>query len=473
SQAVVLARAASNSDQQLVAYVVPKGESDSSEWRGFLQERLPEYMVPSVFVSLPALPLTTNGKVDRRALPDPETVQAVEIEIARTPTEELLCGIWSEVLGRAETGVTENFFELGGHSLLATQVLSRIQAVFQIELPLRTLFEAPTVRELSARVDMALQAGTSSNAPALRRANRDEPLPLSFAQQRLWFLAQLEPDNPFYNSPLAVRLKGELQLEALDQTLRELLRRHEVLRTSFVMEQGKPRQVVGPVEVPLSVIDLGHESEPEVTMREIAAREAAQPFDLSQSPLLRVKLVRLGPDDQVLLFTMHHIVSDGWSMGVLIREVSELYSAYATGREPELEELPIQYADYASWQREWLQGPVLDEQVQYWRNQLTGAPPVLELQTGKSRPAVQTYRGAHEQFAINTEVITALREVSRREGVTLFMLLLAAFQLLLMRYSGSQDIVVGTDVAGRRHKEVEGLIGFFINELVLRTDLSG
>ena len=396
SQAVVLARATANGEQQLVAYVVPQGESDSSEWRAFLQERLPEYMVPSVFVSLPALPLTTNGKVDRRALPEPETVQSSEVEIARTPTEELLCGIWSEVLSRAETGVTENFFELGGHSLLATQVLSRIQVVFQIELPLRTLFEAPTVRELAARVDAALQAGTSSGVPPLKRVSRDEVLPLSFAQQRLWFLAQLEPENAFYNSPLAVRLKGELVLPALEQTLQELLRRHEVLRTSFVAEQGKPRQVVGPVNVPLTVIELNDvaESEQEAAVREIAAREAAQPFDLSQSPLLRVKFVRLSPDDQVLLFTMHHIVSDGWSMGVLIREVSELYSAYASEREPQLEELPIQYADYASWQREWLQGEVLDEQVQYWRNQLAGAPPVLELQTGKSRPAVQTYRGA-------------------------------------------------------------------------------
>ena len=260
SQAVVLARAAATGEQQLVAYVVPQGESDSNEWRAFLQQRLPEYMVPSVFVSLPALPLTTSGKVDRRALPEPETVQA-KVEIARTPTEELLCGIWSEVLSRAEIGVTENFFELGGHSLLATQVLSRIQAVFQIELPLRTLFEAPTVRELAARVDSALQTGTMSGVPALKRVNRDEALPLSFAQQRLWFLAQLEPENAFYNSPLAVRLKGELNLGALEQTFEELLERHEVLRTSFVTEQGKPRQVIGAIEVPLTVIELGELAE--------------------------------------------------------------------------------------------------------------------------------------------------------------------------------------------------------------------
>jgi hypothetical protein len=293
--------------------------------------------------------------------------------------------------------------------------------------------------------------------------------PTSFAQQRLWFLAQLEPENAFYNSPLVVRLKGELNLIALEQTLLELMRRHEVLRTSFVTEQGKPRQMVLPVEtLPLEVVELCEEE-----VQEFAAREAARPFDLSRGPLLRVKLGRLSSDEHVLLLTMHHIVSDGWSMGVLIREVSELYNAYASGREPQLEELPIQYADYASWQREWLQGEVLKEQVQYWREQLAGAPQVLELPADRVRPAVQSYRGGHERFVIDADVSERLRELSRREGVTMFMLLLAAFDVLLMRYSSSEDIVVGTDVAGRRHKELEGLIGFFVNQLVLRTDLSG
>ncbi|HEU5131844.1 MAG TPA: amino acid adenylation domain-containing protein, partial [Pyrinomonadaceae bacterium] len=475
SQAVVVARAAANGEQRLVAYVVPQGESDSREWRAFLQERLPDYMVPAVFVSLESLPLSTNGKVDKKALPEPETAKsASEVETARTPTEELLCGIWSEVLSLAETGVNENFFELGGHSLLATQVLSRIRAVFQIELPLRTLFEAPTLRELAEHVEVALNTGTSSNVPPLKRVSRDESLPLSFAQQRLWFLTQLEPESAFYNSPLAVRLKGELQLPALEQTLRELLQRHEVLRTSFVTDEGKPRQVIGPVEIPLTVTDLTEiaESEREAAVREIAAGEAAQPFDLSRGPMLRVKVVRLSAQEHVLLLTMHHIVSDGWSMGILIREMSELYSAFASGQQPELEELPIQYADYASWQREWLQGEVLDEQVQYWRTQLSGAPQ-LELPTDRVRPAIQSYRGGYERFVLSEEVSAALRNLSRREGVTMFMLLLTAFQVLLMRYSGQEDIVVGTDVAGRRHREVEGLIGFFVNQLVLRTDLSG
>ena len=311
--------------------------------------------------------------------------------------------------------------------------------------------------------------------PPLKHVSRDEALPLSFAQQRLWFLAQLEPENAFYNSPLAVRLKGELKVTALKQTLGELMKRHEVLRTSFVVEQGKPRQVIGVVEAPLTIIELDdlEESEREAAVRELAVREASQPFDLSQSPLLRVKLVRLSEQEHMLLLTMHHIVSDGWSMGVLIREVSELYSAYASGREPQLEELPIQYADYASWQREWLQGEVLEEQVQYWREQLTGAPQVLELPTDRVRPTVQSYRGAQEQIALSEEVSAALKDLSRREGVTIFMLLLAAFQVLLMRYSGQEDVVVGTPIAGRRHKEVEGLIGCFINQLVLRTDLSG
>jgi hypothetical protein len=335
------------------------------------------------------------------------------------------------------------------------------------------LFEAPTVRELAARVDAALQTGTANGVAPLQRVSRDEALPLSFAQQRLWFLAQLEPESAFYNSSLAVRLKGALRLPALEQALAELLRRHEVLRTSFVTEQGKPRQVIDLVALPLEVVDLSKESEPEVAVREIAAREAAQAFDLSHGPLLRVKVLRLSEQEHVLLLTMHHIVSDGWSMSVLIREVSELYSAFVNEREPELAELAIQYADYASWQREWLQGEVLDEQVRYWRRQLADAQQVLELPADKVRPPVQSYRGGHEQFVLSEEVTVALRELSRREGVTMFMLLLAAFQLLLMRYCGSGDIVIGTDVAGRRHKEVEGLIGFFVNQLVLRTDLSG
>ena len=460
-----------------MAYVVSQNGTGSSEWREYLQQRLPEYMVPSVFVSLPELPLTTNGKVNRRALPEPETVQgASEVETARTPTEELLCGIWSEVLSRAEIGVTENFFELGGHSLLATQVLSRIQAVFHIELPLRTLFEAPTVRELAARVEATLQTGTLSGIPSLKRVSRHEALPLSFAQQRLWFLAELEPESAFYNSPLAVRLKGELQLAALERTLNALLQRHEVLRTSFVTEQGKPRQVIN--QMPhqhLEVVELSDlgESEREAGVRELAAREAAQPFDLSRGPLLRLKVARLSEQEHVLFLTMHHIVSDGWSMGVLIKEVSELYSAYAAGREPDLKELPIQYADYATWQREWLQGEVLDEQVQYWRKQLAGAPEVLELPTDRARPKSQAFRGAHERSVLSEEVSDALKDLSRREGVTMFMFLLAAFQVLLMRYSKQEDIVVGTPVAARRHKEVEDLIGFFVNTLVLRTKLSG
>ncbi|HEU5132300.1 MAG TPA: FkbM family methyltransferase, partial [Pyrinomonadaceae bacterium] len=342
----------------------------ASELRRHAGQKLPEYMVPVDYVLLESLPLTANGKVDRRALPEPEAVQAGnEVEKASTPTEELLCGIWSEVLGRAESGVTENFFESGGHSLLATQLISRVREIFAVELPLRTLFEAPTVRELATRVDHALQSGTLSEVPPLKHVSREEALPLSFAQQRLWFLAQLEPENAFYNSPLAVRLKGELKVKALEQTLAGLIKRHEVLRTSFVVEQGKPRQVIGPVEAPLTIIELDdlEESEREAAVRELAVREAAQPFDLSRGPLLRVKLVRMSEQEHVLLLTMHHIVSDGWSMGVLIREVSELYSAFASGQEPKLEELPIQYADYASWQREWLQGEVLEEQVQYWR----------------------------------------------------------------------------------------------------------
>ncbi|HEU5133283.1 MAG TPA: condensation domain-containing protein, partial [Pyrinomonadaceae bacterium] len=430
-------------------------------------------MVPAAFIFLEQFPLTTSGKVNRRALPAPDaSLLATEKTYVkpRTATEVIVSGIWSKVLGVERVGVEDNFFELGGHSLLATQVVSWIEEAFARALPLRTLFEAPTVRELAAHIDRGLLG--ESTAPALVRVDREQELPVSFAQQRLWFLAQLEPASSFYNLPWALRLHGALDIVALEQTLDELVRRHEVLRTSFVSEHGLPRQVISATAtVSLDLVDLSAVAESAV--QDLVAREAAQPFDLSRGPLLGVKLIRLSEQEHVLLLTMHHIVSDGWSMGVLIREVSELYSAYTNGREPQLPELPVQYADYAAWQREWLQGEVLEEELRYWREQLAGAPQVLELPTDRVRPAVQSYRGGHEEFAFSKELSDGLKELSRREGVTMFMLLLAAFQVLLSRYSGSEDIVVGTPIAGRRHKEVEGLIGFFVNSLVLRTDVSG
>jgi amino acid adenylation domain-containing protein len=481
-EAVVVAREETSGDRRLVAYLVPASTSarpTAAVLRTHLRERLPDYMVPSAFVLLDALPLTPNGKVDRRALPAPDAPAGTPDSgyvMPRTPTEEVLCGIWTEVLGTPRVGIDDDFFELGGHSLLATQVVSRVREALQVEVPLRALFEASRPRQLAARVDALLRGGTAAVAPPLVKVMNGGDAPLSFAQQRLWFLDQLEPGSPAYNIPAAVRLTGALNVAALERTLDELVRRHEVLRTVFISEAGQPRQLVREhTAQALEVTDLSHlpQVEREVEARLRASEEAQRPFDLGRGPLLRTSLLKLGAEEHVLLLTMHHIVSDGWSAGVLVREMGALYAAYAQGGESPLEELAIQYGDYARWQREWLQGEVLEEQLGYWREQLAGAPPVLELPTDRPRPAVQTFRGAHENFKLPGELVEALRALGRREGATLFMTLLAAFQSLMHRYSGQPDMVVGTDVANRNSTEVEKLIGFFVNQVVLRTNVDG
>src|SRR6185369_9818538 len=318
------------------------------------------------------------------------------------------------------------------------------------------------------------RGGVKVTAPPLLPASREQELPLSYAQQRLWFLDQLAPGSLAYNIPLAVRLKGRLEVEALQRTLDEVVRRHEVLRTTFVEVNGAPVQVVAPAgQLPMPVLDL---SELEEAEREVEARQAAeaqQPFDLSVGPLLRVLLLRLSGEDHVVLFTMHHIITDGWSTGILVREVAALYEAYIEGRESPLPELEIQYADYAVWQREWLQGEVLAQQLAYWRQQLGEDLPVLQLPTDKPRPPVQSHRGQGVSFTLPAELTAELKKLSNAEGVTLYMTLLAAYKILLWRYSGQSDVVVGTPIAGRNHLAAEGLIGLFVNTLVLRTSLSG
>ncbi|MDQ1611164.1 MAG: hypothetical protein QOG00_1095, partial [Pyrinomonadaceae bacterium] len=394
-----------------------------------------------------------------------------------------VCNVWAEVLGRDRVGVDEDFFALGGHSLLATQVVSRVRAVFGVEVPLRVLFETPTVEALAAEVERLREvesgAGNGSvSAPPLVRRERGESgeldgqgghPPLSFAQQRLWFIDQLEPGNPAYNSPRVVRLEGQLDYAALVAALTEIVRRHEVLRTSFPSVDGAPVQLVhAPQELSVPVVDVEHLAEgKEQAAREVVEREAARSFDLSAGPVVRALLVRLNEREHVLVVVLHHIVSDGWSAGVLVREFGLLYEAFRQGQPSPLAELPVQYADYAVWQRAWLQGEVLERQLAYWREQLRDLE-VLELPTDYARQTTGTSRGAVVRFELNSEVTAQLREVSRREGVTLFMLLTAAFQLLLSRYSGQRDVAVGTAIANRNRLETEPLVGFFINQLVLR-----
>jgi amino acid adenylation domain-containing protein len=480
-EAVVLAREDVPGEKQLVAYVVldPGSRPTTSELRSFLQQKLPDYMLPSAFVRLEALPINPNGKVDRRALPAPERMRselASEYLAPRTPIEEVLAGIWAEVLKVERVSIYDSFFELGGHSLLATQVISRAREAFQTEIPLRYLFEAPTVAGLAERIEAAMKARRGLQEPPIRPVSRNQAMPVSFAQQRLWFIDQLEPGNPSYNMPSAVRLTGMLNVAALEASLNEIVRRHESLRTTFATVDGQAVQLIAPeLSLSLPVVDLTQysESEREAQVRKLMAEEAQQPFDLAQGPLVRARLLRLGPTDHIALFTMHHIISDEWSLGVLMRELAALYTAFCNKEPSPLPELPIQYADFAHWQRHWLQGEVLEAQLAYWRQQLGGNVRPLKLPYDYPRPAVQTYRGALHSFTLSAQVSSGLKALSRQEGVTMFMTLLAALQTLLHRYTEQDEIVVGTDVANRNRLETEALIGFFVNHLVLRAELSG
>ena len=487
-ETVVLVRVARPGDKQLVAYIVPNSEQapTSSELRNYLKGQMPEYMVPSAFVMLEALPLTPNGKVDRRALPAPDTLRP-ELDEAfvasRTSVEELLAGIWSQVLNLERVGIHDNFFHLGGHSLLATQVMSRVYKTFQIELPLRCLFELPTIAGLAEHIETAIKAGSGLAVSPLEPVSRDKDLPLSFAQQRLWLLNQLEPNNPLYNVHAAVRLTGLLNVAALEQSFNEIVRCHEVLRTRFVTVDGQPFQVVEPtLTLTLPVVDLrsrsvsgGHSLPPterETKVQNLAQEEANRPFNLAECPLLRCLLLQLDENEYVLLLTMHHIVSDAWSVGVLIREIGELYKAFSANKPLPLTELPIQYADFAVWQREWLQGEILKTQLTYWQQQLEGAPPLLQLPTDRARPKVRSFQGTTRSLILPKPLTEDIKNLGDREGVTLFMTLLAAFKTLLYCWSRQDDIIVGSPIANRTRSELEGLIGFFANTLVLRTDLS-
>ncbi|MBV9775251.1 MAG: amino acid adenylation domain-containing protein, partial [Gemmatimonadetes bacterium] len=474
-EAAVVAVADAAGERRLVAYLVADGEAPATaDLRTHLRDRLPEYMVPAVFFALERLPLTPNGKVDRRALPAPDFAGGADREhvAPRTPTEQVLAGIWAEVLRVERVGARDHFFELGGHSLLGTRVLARIREALRVELPLRALFEAPRLEDLARRVDTLRSEAAAVELPPLVRVSRDEPPALSFAQQRLWFLDRMEPGSSAYNMPAALRLRGKLDVGALQRSLDELVRRHETLRTRFAEVDGVPVQVIdASAAVPLQVYGLTEERSEEAAWA-LVRTEAARPFDLAAGPLLRAVLVRVDEEEWVACFTLHHIVGDGWSMGVLVREISALYQAQVDGTEATLPELAVQYADYAAWQRQHLSGEVLESQIAYWKTQLAGALPVLELPTDHSRASAVAHEG-RVPFALSAEATQSLHELSRREGVTLYMTLLAAWQLLLARYSGQEDVSVGSPVAGRSRVEVEPLIGLFVNTLVLRGDLSG
>jgi amino acid adenylation domain-containing protein len=482
-EAVAMVREDGAAGPRLVAYAVLRPGHPSQDVAGLreaLAGELPEPMVPAAIVEVGELPRLSNGKLDRAALPAPEQVRgaAVSSHVApRTPAEEILAGIWSETLGVERVGVHDGFFDLGGHSLIATRMIARVREAFRVELSVRKLFEAPTVAGLAGEVESALRSAEGIEVPAIGRAPRGGDLPLSFPQQRLWFLQQLEPASPAYNIPGALRLQGDLDRMALARAIAALVDRHEALRTVFHVAQGEPVQRIRPAagwEIP--VLDLS--GLPDGVRQEavlaVSAAEALRPFDLSTDPLLRTLLLRLSAaGEHVLFFNLHHIVSDGWSVALLVRELSALYAGGRSGEDPRLPDLAVQYADYACWQRGWLQGEALERQLDYWRQRLAGAPEVLNLPIDRPHPATQTYRGGARSHSFPVDLCAALSALSRQCSVTLFTTLLAAFKVLLLRYGAGEDLVVGTNAANRTRKEVEGLIGFFVNALVLRTGLAG
>jgi len=462
---------------RLVAYVVPRPPAAPTieALRRFLGRELPEHAIPGAFVFLAGLPRLPSGKVDRRALPAPERTRAGldgDYVEPRGAVEETVAAVASQVLGVERVGAHDDFFALGCHSLLATQIVARLQEALRVELPVVELFEAPTAAGLAARIESARGV---LELPPIRRVPRDREIPLSFAQERLWFLSQLNPASTSYHVPRAIRLEGPLPLAVMAATWTEVVRRHEILRTAFPTRGGRPVQEIGPPRpVRLPVVDLaGLGPAAAARARRLIRHEGRRPFDLERGPLLRLVLFRLAADEHVLLLTEHHLIHDGWTEGVLLRDFQAIYGAFAAGAPSPLRELPIQYADFACWQRERLTGEVLEAQLDYWRRHLAGAPELLDLPADRPRPAAQSYRGAADQFTVPGALAKTLRELSRRRGVTLFMTFLAVFETLLWRLTHRDDLVVGTGVANRRRQETEDLLGMVINTQALRTRVDG
>ncbi|HEX9937592.1 MAG TPA: amino acid adenylation domain-containing protein [Longimicrobium sp.] len=464
-------------EKRLAAWVVAEGEEPaSSTLREHVRAHLPEYMVPDALAFLPELPHTPNGKVDRLALPQPHPDRAAggEYVAPRTPEEAALAKIWSEVLGVDAVGVRDDFFELGGHSLLATQIVARVRQRMGVELPLGLVFAMPSVEELARQLAEAAQAIPGDTR--IPRAPRDRPLPLSFPQESVWFFQHLKPDMRSYNFQAAVRIRGELHAEALERALGEIVRRHEIFRTTFPAVDGAPAQVVHePWPVSLPVIDLsrleGTEQEEELETRMQA--EFRRPFDIMALPLVRWTLFRLGAGEHVFLAVEQHLVHDGWSFAVFLRELTQIYPAYARGEDHHLPEPAVQFGDFAAWQRAWAESDEARGQLDWWKTRLAGVPALLELPADRPRPAEMSFRGHAHRVSLDPRLFHAADQFSRGHGVTLFMTLFAAFEALMHRYTGETDFCVGSGVAGRRLRESEDLIGMVVNTIPIRADLAG
>jgi natural product biosynthesis luciferase-like monooxygenase protein/amino acid adenylation domain-containing protein len=480
SSAAVVSRARTSGEAELVAFYLTRSgqNADAEEIRTMLCRYLPDYMMPAAFVRLDKLPTTPNGKVDRKALAAmPVTTETDDHSVKEGPrnlVEEALIRTFSTVLGLQSVGIHDNFFDLGGNSLSAMQVILRISDELSAEIGFRNFFETPTVAELAEFI--ALSGSKVSDSPSITRVPRNGELPLSFAQQRLWFLTQLDPDSPLYNNPIAIRLDGPLDLPALKLSLNTIVQRHEALRTTFYAVDGKPAQIIAPfLKLKIEMVDVPDLPEPSHTneIRRLVFEEGRRAFDFVNGPLIRAALLRESPTRYVLLLTVHHMVSDGWSLEVIYQELGALYKNLSKGQTSPLPDLPVQYVDYALWQRRWMQGEVLESQLDYWKKKLAQPLSALQLPTDRPRRAVESFNGGNETLVLHKRLSESLKGLSQREEVTLFMLLLAAYNALLYRHSGQEDILVGTPIANRNRAELEGLIGFFANTLVIRTDLSG
>ncbi|HSF41083.1 MAG TPA: amino acid adenylation domain-containing protein, partial [Thermoanaerobaculia bacterium] len=479
----VAAREDGSSGKRLVAYVVPAGEKAPpvADLRSALKESLPEYMVPAAFVTLEALPVTPSGKVDRRALPAPDSARPdldASYAAPRNPVQEVLADIWSDLLGVDRVGIHDDFFQLGGHSLLVAKLAARVRQAFKIELSLIQVFQSPTVAALAEVIERPGAGAEFPELPPIRKAPRDQPIPLSFPQERVWFLDQLtaEGGNIAYNFQVTIWFKGPLDASVFERTLAEIVRRHEVLRTSFPGIDGRPVQVIHePWPVVLPVIDL--RALPEALRFEESERlvfESTQkPFDVAQIPLILWRMLRLEDDLWELIQVEQHFVHDGWSFGVMLKEIKAIYLAYLSGEPSPLPELPVQYADFAVWQRELMDGPAMEPLLGFWTRKLTGAATVLELPTDRPRPNRPSFAGDITLHRIPVELYESLRSFCRREGFTLYMTMLAGFFAVLNRYTGQEDVLLGTNNANRRASELEGLLGMMVNTLVVRGDLAG
>jgi hypothetical protein len=474
----VIDRKDNQKNTQLLAYVSPHPGASVTELdlRNFLNARLPVYMMPSFFMMMDSFPVTSNGKLDRKALPSPETITRPNQKSVEwfSPSEAALAGIWVELLGVVEPSKRDSFFDLGGHSLVATRMVNRIKEVFSVDLPVTTIFRVPVLAELAERIDN-MQYGDQEVSQIVASVNQ-ECLPLSYAQERIWLAEQLAPGSSLFNIPIVLEITGPFDRAIAEKALQGLLDRHAVLRATYALREGRPVQnIADQLDVPIRFVDFSDcpGSQQENALMSYLEAEAAVPFDLSRGPMLCAHLLCLEPQRHVFFFKIHHIASDLWSAGIILREFLSSYAAMRQGRQPTLPPLSIQYPDFARWERARLERGLLDRQLSYWSNQLAGADFHLEVPGDRPRPPVQGLRGGIIRTSLSTDLVGMIHVLRKQAGVTLYVVLLAAFKALLARYSGRTDIIVGSDVAVREPSQVEGLIGIFVNQIVLRTDLSG